>query len=126
MAVHGVHRRSQAEVARLVGEFELSGLGRKEFAAAHGLSVHTLDAWRRRVARSGVAEKIVPVEIVEDRAAGRRQDFEAASRLGGQIRVVLPQGIRIEIEPDFDAAQLRRLIAALTGTPLTEQTARVG
>ena len=89
-AVHGVHRRSQSEILRLISEFEQSGLGRKKFAVAHGLSVHTLDAWRRRVARSGVAEKIVEVEIVEDRAGGRRQDFEAASRLGGQIRVVLP------------------------------------
>ena len=61
--VTGKRRRSRADVARLVCEFEQSGLGRKEFSAAHGLSVHTLDAWRRRVA--GSRDEIVPVEIVE-------------------------------------------------------------
>jgi hypothetical protein len=31
----------------------------------------------------------------------------------GQFRVVLADGLRIEIDPGFDAAELRRLIAAL-------------
>lgn len=62
-------RRSRAEADRLVSEFERSGLRCKEFCAAHDLAVHTLDAWRRRVAQSGAEEKIVPVEIVEHRAA---------------------------------------------------------
>ena len=65
----GFRRRSRAEVERLVSEFEQSGLGRKEFSVAHGLSVHTLDAWRRRMALSGSREEIVPVEIVEDHRA---------------------------------------------------------
>lgn len=34
----------------------------------------------------------------------------------GQFRVVLAQGLWIEIEPGFDAVELRRLIAALDGT----------
>ena len=58
-------RRSWAEASQLVVEFERSGLRRKEFCAARGLSVHTLDAWRRRAARSVGVEKIVPVELVE-------------------------------------------------------------
>jgi hypothetical protein len=36
----------------------------------------------------------------------------------GQFRVVLAAGLRIEVEPGFDAAELRRLIAALDGVPL--------
>ena len=35
---------------------------------------------------------------------------------GGQFRVVLAQGLLIEVEPGFDAAELRRLIAALDGS----------
>ena len=62
-------RRSRAEGQRPISEFERSGLRRKEFCAAHGLSMHTLDAWRRRIAGSGSDEKIVPVEIVEDHRA---------------------------------------------------------
>ena len=108
-----IRRRSRAEAERLVSEFEQSGLRRKEFCAARGLKAHTLDAWRRRVAQCGPHEKILPVEIVED-GAGRRGSMRAESvARNGQFRVVLAQGLRIEVEPGFDAAELRRLIAAL-------------
>ena len=105
-------RRSRAEADRLVSEFERSGLRRKEFCAARGLAVHTLDAWRRRVAQSQGDEKIVPVEIVADR--GR----PASEAWSGQFRIVLAAGHRIEVEPGFDAAELRRLIAVLNGVDL--------
>lgn len=72
-----------------------------------GLAVHTLDAWRRRVAQSQADETIVPVEIVADR--GR----PASEARNGQFRIVLADGLRIEVDPGFDAAELRRLIAAL-------------
>jgi hypothetical protein len=62
-------RRSRAEADRLAWEFEQSGLRRKEFCAARGLSGHTLDVWRRRVANSVFEDKIVPVEIIEDHQA---------------------------------------------------------
>ena len=124
----GFRRRSRAEVARLVSEFEQSGLGRKEFSAAHGLSVHTLDAWRRRVARPASEDRIVPVELVEDRdrgigfarAAGRDSLLEQAPRRGGQMRVLLASGLRIEVEPGFDVSELRRLIAGLGGMAAME------
>lgn len=105
-------RRSRAEADRLVSEFERSGLRRKEFCAARGLAVHTLDAWRRRVAQAGTGEKIVPVEIVEDR--GRR----ANEAWNGQFRIVLAEGLRIEIDRGFDGAELRRLIAVLNSGDL--------
>ena len=178
-------RRSRAEGEGLVSAFAQSGLGRKEFCAVRGLSVHTLDAWRRRVARSGCNlttessekdeanqtirsrqtigsnqtirfndkirshatnganhktgfnqaagfnqqtesseknrsnralgsnGKIVPVEIVADRAT-RMESAAATSAAGhGQFRIVLSHGLRIEVEPGFDAAELRCLIAAL-------------
>ena len=109
-------RLSRAEAGRLVSEFEQSGLRRKEFCEAHGLNVFTLDAWRKRIAQSKTEKKIVPVEIVEDDAVplGARQT--ASTGWSGQFRVVLSHGLRIEIEPGFDAAELRRLIAALDPT----------
>lgn len=108
-------RRSRAEADRLVSEFEQSGLRRKEFCAAHGLTVHTLDAWRRRVAQSGADEKIVPVEIVEDRKASKNSGQPSSISRTGQFRIVLANGLRIEVEPGFEATELRRLIAALDG-----------
>jgi hypothetical protein len=91
-------------------------LGRKEFSVAHGLSVHTLDAWRRRVAGSG--DEIVPVEIVEGRAARQGPMRAGIMEQRPQFRVVLAHGLGIEVEQGFDAGELRRLIAALDGVQL--------
>jgi transposase-like protein len=111
--VREFRRRSRAEADRIVNEFEQSGLGRKEFCAARGLSVHTLDAWRRRASQQTGVEKIVPVELVEscDSVRGR-----GSVQQRGQLRVVLSSGLRIEVEPGFDGAELRPLIAALEAT----------
>lgn len=111
-------RRSRAEGEGLVSEFEQSGLGRKEFCAVRGLSVHTLDAWRRRVAQSGCRETIVPVEMVEGRATDLGSMRTGSMGRSEQFRIVLSHGLRIEVEPGFDAAELRRLIAALDGVEL--------
>ena len=105
-------RRSRAEADRLVQEFKQSGLGRREFCAARGLSMHTLDAWRRRMAQSTCDEKIVPVEIVANRNVVKSSMAADVTR-SGPFRVVLARGISIEVEPGFDAAELRRLITAL-------------
>jgi hypothetical protein len=75
--------------------------------------MHTLDAWRRRIAGSGAEDKIVPVEIVEDRAAPKGSMQTGSVERNGQFRVVLADGLRIEVDPGFDAAELQRLIAAL-------------
>lgn len=108
-----LRRRSRAEADRLVSEFERSGQRRKEFCAAHGLAVHTLDAWRRRVAQSGAEEKIVPVEIVADRVVSAGWGRTGRGAWSGQFRIILAEGLRIEIERGFDTSELRRLIAAL-------------
>ena len=109
-------RLSRTEAERLVLEFERSGLRRKAFCETHGLNVFTLDAWRKRIGQSRTQDKIVPVEIVEDGVVPR--DAMQAANVGrsGQFRVVLSQGLRIEVEPGFDAAELRRLIGVLDGT----------
>ena len=109
------HRLSRAEGSRLVSEFEQSGLRRKEFCETRGLKVFTLDAWRKRIAQSKIQEKIVPVEIVEGGAVAKAMRAESWGQ-SWQFRIVLSQGLRIEVEPGFDAAELRRLISALDST----------
>lgn len=109
-------RLSRSEAERLVWDFEQSGLRRNEFCEARGLNVYTLDAWRKRIAQSKTEDKIVPIEIVEDDAVLRGARQTAGMGWSGQFRVVLSRGLRIEVEPGFDAAELRRLIAALDST----------
>jgi len=89
----GIRRRSRAEVERLVSEYKQSGLGRKEFCVAHGLSVHTLDAWRKRIAES--RQEIVPVEIVDEVASRPGLKRARSMEASGQFRVVLVAGFRI-------------------------------
>ena len=117
-------RLSRAEAKRLVSEFEQSGFRRKEFCATRGLSVHTLDAWRKRIAQSGSSEKIVPVEIIEDHAASIGSMETGSTVRNGQFRIVLAQGLRIEVDPGFDAAELRRLITALDSGDLGGRLSR--
>ena len=59
----------------------------------------------------------MPVEIVEDRAAWAGLMRSGSMEPSGQFRVVLAAGLRIEVEPGFDAAELRRLITALDSVP---------
>ena len=122
--VREFRRRSWSEASQLVVEFERSGVRRKEFCAARGLSAHTLDAWRRRAARSVGAEKIVPVELVETCHTGHGRMSAVSAQPRGQLRVVLSSGLRIEVEPGFDGAELRRLIAALETAALPGRIAR--
>ena len=114
-AVTGFRRRSRAEAARLISEFEQNELRRREFCVVYGLSEHTLDAWRKRIALCESEKKIVPVEIVEDRRAATNSRPTASTAPNGQFRVVLAGGLRVEVESGFDAFELRRLIVALDG-----------
>lgn len=108
-------RLSRGEAERLVSEFEQSGLKRKQFCATRGLSVFTLDAWRKRIVQSRIEKKIVPVEIVEDREIGLGSTRSGSVTRGVPFGIVLVGGLRIEVAPGFDAAELR-LIAALDRT----------
>src|SRR5450631_4096303 len=109
--VVGVRRRwNRVEAERLVLEFELSGLSRRAFCAQHGLSVPSLDQYRKRcrdiVAPSAEAQaaanRILPVEFV---AAGT-----SAAESPRSLRVELANGRRIEVAPGFDASTLERLV----------------
>lgn len=46
----GQRRRTREELAALAKAFEDSGETRRDYAAAHGIAVHTLDYYRRRSA----------------------------------------------------------------------------
>ena len=99
-------RRSRAEAEQVAREFEKSGLSRKAFSREHGLSVHTLDIYRRRLRqkqREGdVANRLVAVEISEPVRAG-----------ASELAVALANGRRIEVKRGFDTDTLKRLVALL-------------
>jgi hypothetical protein len=95
-------------VEKLVAEYEASGLTRDVFCQQRGLSVATLDKYRRRVqkwARSG-AGPMLPVEVVLSTAQGSH----CAARSSGVLVVESRSGRRIEVGRGFDAETLERLL----------------
>ena len=108
-----VRRRSRVEAERLVLEFERSGLSRRAFCAQHGLSVPSLDQYRKRcrdvmsssAMTKAAANRILPVEFVDAEVS--------AAESSRPLRVELANGRRIEVLPGFDASTLERLVAVL-------------
>lgn len=101
-------RRSRVEAERLVSEFEASGLTRRAFCAGHGLSMTTLDKYRRRHGHAGTngAGRMVPVEVVAGPAA-------PASGVSSGLWLELAKGLRIAVDRGFDAVTLERLLTTL-------------
>jgi transposase-like protein len=101
-------RRSRAEVERVAGEYESSGLSRVEFCRQHGLSLATLARYRKRQAQGEAApgSRWVAVEV-----AGASPTPE--SRVSSGLAVALPGGRRIEVRCGFDARTLDQLLGVL-------------
>ena len=98
----GRRRRSWAEAEQLVGEFEASGLGRREFCRIRGLAMGTLDIYRRRQRQEkvGGSSRLVAVELKGEATASG-------------LAVVSRSGWRIEVSTGFDASTLERLVGVL-------------
>ena len=107
-------RRSGAEAAALVAEFESSGLMRQEFCRQRGLSIGTLDRYRRRVhgGKRSMPAPMVAVEVVRSRAAEKSHDVDQDRPFVVESR----SGRRIEVRRGFDAGTLERLLTVVDRT----------
>ena len=105
----------------MVLEYEQSGLTRRIFCRQHGLSLATLDSYRRQSAcgpgqasdaapATSIVSAVtfVPVELVEHSSLHRQTSDDGAS-----LHIELAGGRRIGVTAGFDAATLTRLIAVL-------------
>jgi transposase-like protein len=108
--VVGRKRRSSQEVQRLVTEFESSGLRQSEFCRKEGLGLGTL---RRQLKRRQLGKwetnhsgRLVRVELAQ-----RNRELNSPVRSG--LEVVLSNGRKIAVWPDFDSGTLQRLVGAL-------------
>jgi hypothetical protein len=84
------------KIQRVVGEFEHSGLTRREFCEQHRIAVSTLDYWRRKT-RAHSTPQLLEVEL-------------AASESAPVFALHLANGRRIESSWRFSDAALARLI----------------
>ena len=92
-----------AEVAsEVVARWEASGLSGRAFCAAHGVEVKRLYRWRQRLRPR-----------VQSSSPAATAGFAVAIASPG-VRVRLPGGAAIEVDPGFDAGLLRQVVVALS------------
>jgi hypothetical protein len=94
--------KTRAVWSKRVAAFERSGQSRREWCAAHGVSVGSLDAWRYRLQREA-ASGLVPVVVAEPTPIGAT--IELASG-----------GVTLRLPMCADAAWLASLVRGL-GSP---------
>jgi transposase len=107
----GWRQRSQHEWQRLVAGWERSGLTQEVYCARHGISVGSLQRWRRIFAEDAVpgsqasspVSEFVPVTLVSDPPA----------TAGAELTLVLTDGLRIEIGAQCQAETLQRVLGVL-------------
>ena len=92
--------RSKQEMRNIIAGFSESGMTRREYCAKHGVTMATLDYWRR--AHRKQKPTMVPVAI------------EEARPLTG-FALVLANGRRIESSWNFITADLDKLIRVVEG-----------
>jgi hypothetical protein len=104
---HRRHRRG-AEADQLAVEYEASGLSQIEFCQQRDLPLKTLGRYLTRYRKQAVQgnephkpQRFVAVEVARPGCGG------------GELTVLLPGGLRVEVKPGFDAGTLRQLIAVL-------------
>jgi hypothetical protein len=95
-----------------VARWRSSGLSAKEFASELGVSAGTLHHWAWRLGREArpskcdAAPALQVVEVV-------RAPVEGPAPSGEPYEVITPTGWRVRVPVEFDAASLRRLLAAV-------------
>jgi hypothetical protein len=86
---------------------ERSRLSVRDFCEGEGFSEASYYRWRCKLARGDrasppvAAETFVPVEVVTQAPAA--------------IEIVLPDGVRVRVQPGFDRQTLGQVVALLTG-----------
>jgi hypothetical protein len=102
-------RRTREEIRQMVAEFATSGMHLSEFCRSRGISRSSLDRHLRKQRAqdqgSRAGNRLLAVEV---RAGGGN----SAGNSGGLV-VALTSGHRIEVNRDFDAATLGRLLMVL-------------
>ena len=103
-------QRSRNEWQRLVAGWPRSGLTQEVYCARHGISVGSLQRWRRIFAEDAVAGS---------RAGSPVSDFVPVTLVGepatptAELTLVLTDGLRIEIGAQCQAETLKRVLGVL-------------
>ena len=100
-------REAWAKWTALVSEQGRSGQSAAAFCRERGLCAPHFFAWKKRL-RQNAANHFVEVQVVGTGAAA-----QPPAAPGRAIEVRLGCGLRVLVEPDFDADHLRAVVTAL-------------
>lgn len=107
---------------RVLARQEQSGLNRSAFSRREGINESALSWWARELSERSQARRparqarqpkraprpaFIPVRVIQAAPRSSASALEVVTR-GGQV---------VRLQPDFDPALLRRVIAALEGQP---------
>jgi len=90
-------KRTEREWRRLVRDFEAGGQCRRDFCEAHGLSVATLDYWRRRV-RGPAVSQLLEVEVADTPAP--------VLAVSSGVTITWPNGVVVALAPSAVSAEM--------------------
>ena len=99
-AERSVRARHAAEMRRVVGGFEQSGLTQAAYCRARGISLRQFHYWREMAATSRRSSSFVELEVVREAEAS------------GEIELRLPGGVTAVVRADTKASLIRRLLRA--------------
>ena len=102
-------RRTREEIRQMVAEFATSGMQGSEFCRSRGISRSTLDRHLRKQRAQAQGRRAVNRLLAVEVRAG---SGNWAGNSGGLV-VALSSGHRIEVNRDFDAATLERVLMVL-------------
>ena len=103
-------RKTPAQRARLVAQWQTSHLSQAAFARRHHIHPRTFWDWIRRTtapALPGAAPQFVPVQVVDD---------HHAPPLLEAVAIVLPRGERIHVPAGTSPTWVAAMVASLRAT----------
>ena len=91
-----------------IERWQESGASQTEYCKEHGLKDHQFTYWKKRIVQTETAAKFVSLNLS---SFTNKQPSQPVSG----IRVVVSNGLKVEVEAGFNAHLLRQLIIALRG-----------
>ena len=97
-----------------------SGLTQRAYCREHELPEEQLSHWKHRLRkaqrRARTRSRLVPIRVLQEstpRTANLDEHTSQARHCGGDLTLVLGNGLRLEIGDDFNSATLCRVLEVL-------------
>ena len=92
-----------------IERWQESGASQTEYCKEHGLKDHQFTYWKKRIVQTETAAKFVSVNL------GSFTNRQPSPQPVSALRVVVSNGLKVEVEAGFDPHLLGQLIVALRG-----------